>query len=113
MKIIRILAVLVALFASSAQPAQADSGCTVEGTVDLRIQGTDQFGSISGWIGTHTFYGRVHAGRLNGDVGPFMVSVFLDRISSGEYMISGWIGNTYVSWHSFGDWFNAGYVCLN
>ena len=117
MKTIRTLlasaAILVSLLSTSASVARADANCVVEGTVDLRVQGTDQFGSVSGWIGTQSFYGRISAGRLNGDVGPFMVSLFVDRVSREDLMISGWIGNTYVSWRSFGNWINAGYACLN
>lgn len=95
-----------------ASPAATD--CLVEGPVDLRIIGTERMGSVDGWIGSHRFYGRINNGRLSGTVGPIsFYNLFVDTISREDVMISGWIGQTRVSWRSFGRWISAGSVCLN
>jgi hypothetical protein len=115
-----LLAVLAIFTAgiTSAPAAHANesltNNCLVEGDVNLTINGSETFGSISGWIGQTNFYGRVHMGRVDGNLGSIsFMNLFLNTINRGDFQLSGWIGNTSVSWRSFGSWINAGYVCLN
>jgi hypothetical protein len=90
------------------------TSCLVEGRVDLTINGSDRFGSISGWIGQTNFYGRISMGRVEGNLGTInFINLFIDSVNRQDFQLSGWIGNTYVNWRSLGAWFNPGYACLN
>jgi len=109
------LALFLGLSAGFAPQAKAETSvneCLVEGNIDLRINGTDQFGSVSGWIGSTSFYGRISAGRLHGTLGNLNLNLFVDSYGRQDFVISGWIAGTSVRWMSFGNWFNNGYVCI-
>jgi hypothetical protein len=111
--VLAIFTVGLAATASQAREPETNS-CIVEGNVNLTINGSDQFGSISGWIGQTNFYGRISMGRVDGNLGAInFMNLFIDSVNRQDFQLSGWIGNTYVSWRSFGTWFNSGYVCLN
>ena len=92
--------------------SNANGDCTVEGGVDLRVDCAGGRGWVTGWIGQTRFFANCWSSRLDGEVQGLNIRMFLDPISQRDYLLSGWIGSTSVSWTSFGDRVISGYVCL-
>ena len=87
--------------------------CLLEGSLNLRLQGSPENGWVSGSIGTQYVNWSVFYGRIQAWVGQRMTTLDISRMPYGsDIEISGWIGGSYVRWRSMGDWFTGYQPCI-
>jgi len=108
-----VLPAAIFLFFGLAGAQASTDRCVVEGGVDLRIQGDERQGWVTGWIGQERFSADIWMSRLTGDIQGLRIRLYVDPMNQQDYQLSGWIGGTYVNWRSFNGWVSAGYACLN
>ncbi len=92
--------------------------CFLEGYMNLRYSGPENFGNITGYIGNDRVYLNVSGSRATGYIKNERVSLWFDDRqigngpSRGDYILSGYIKNTYVNWRAFGGSFNQYVSCI-
>lgn len=87
--------------------------CLLEGSINLRLQGSPEGGWLSGTIGNDYVNWNVFYGRIQAWVGQRMTTLDVSRLPYGSDLeVSGWIGGSYVRWRSMGDWFTGYQPCI-
>lgn len=87
--------------------------CLLEGSINLRLQGSPENGWISGTIGTEYINWNVFYGRIQAWVGQRLTTLDVSRLPYGSDLeVSGWMGGNYIRWRSIGDWFTGYQPCI-
>lgn len=85
--------------------------CFIEGNISLRLSGSAQSGSISGWVDRHYVDWRVGFSSVSGNLNGEWIRLDLDdRI--GSQRLSGYIHGTWVVWSGFNGNINAYQACI-
>ncbi len=86
--------------------------CFIEGFVDLRLQGDDRYGTISGWVGSEYVNWYVDFGRVSAVFKGERLDLQLRFRGAGNYDITGWMHRQYMTWSGFGWRWNFYQACI-
>ena len=85
--------------------------CPVSGPVSLRLSGDLNHGQLVGSVNNQYVWWSVSFGRVTAFIDGHYISLEVTNESNYEYLLSGWIGTSYIRWMSFGGQFNEWVYC--
>lgn len=85
--------------------------CPIKGQLSLRVEGDVRNGELLGYIDNQYVSWLVTMGNIQGYYNGNFMNLRLEKINYNEYSLNGWIGSYYISWRTFGGYFNERIDC--